>query len=204
MESPEPLSEWEQIDSPSPRSPPPHQSVFSSHMADTQIQQQNHSPDSSSSSSPTPALSSSSSTNLESNEEDAQAQRRRPESSDSRLAAVKEFKKQLRLRLGILKTDVLGAATKICNYRLVAVWRFWSIVSVAGAITAVLLSLLYAKMSRPRWRPTILRRRRGENNEPLLLLLKEKDEKISQLLVQIAHMNEALSARRRVPVIRVG
>ncbi|XP_062084046.1 uncharacterized protein LOC133790429 [Humulus lupulus] len=194
-ESPESLSEWEQIDS--PFSPP--------HVAGTHVHlQQDHSPDSpsssSSSSSPTPAVSSSSSTNLRPNEEEA---RRRPE-SDSRLAAVKEFKKQLRLRFGILKTDVLGVAAKVCNYRLVAVWRFWSIVSVAGAITAVLLSFIYAKLWRPRWRPRVLPRRRRENNEPLLLLLKEKDEKISQLLVQIAQMNEALSARRRVPVIRVG
>lgn len=41
----------------------------------------------------------------------------------------------------------------------------------------------------------------GRNH--LLLLLREKDQRISQLLHQIAHMNEILSARRRVAILRI-
>ncbi|KAL9246358.1 hypothetical protein vseg_019903 [Gypsophila vaccaria] len=37
----------------------------------------------------------------------------------------------------------------------------------------------------------------------LLLLIREKDQRISQLLSQIAHMNEILSARRKVPILRI-
>ncbi|XP_021747317.1 uncharacterized protein LOC110713150 [Chenopodium quinoa] len=37
----------------------------------------------------------------------------------------------------------------------------------------------------------------------LLVLIREKDQRISQLLHQIAHMNEILSARRKVPVLRI-
>ncbi|KMT06998.1 hypothetical protein BVRB_6g153300 [Beta vulgaris subsp. vulgaris] len=37
----------------------------------------------------------------------------------------------------------------------------------------------------------------------LVLLIRERDQRISQLLHQIAHMNEILSARRKVPVMRI-
>ncbi|KAJ8433248.1 hypothetical protein Cgig2_023200 [Carnegiea gigantea] len=37
----------------------------------------------------------------------------------------------------------------------------------------------------------------------LFFLIREKDRRISQLLHQIAHMNDILSARRRVPVLRI-
>ncbi|POO03477.1 hypothetical protein TorRG33x02_006820 [Trema orientale] len=211
-EFPESLTEWEQIDSPFPltRHPPSQQSMSPSAVNDNQVPPtiplEPNSPSSSSSSSsssPTPP-SSSSSTNLRPEEE---ARRPLPlppppRRSDSRLVLVIEIAKQLRLRFGILSREVLGAACKVCDYKLVA-GKFWSIASVAGVVAAVLLSLLYARLRRrPRWRPRALRRR--DDNGRLLLLLREKDEKISQLLFQIAEMNEALSARRRVPVIRIG
>ncbi|PON54172.1 hypothetical protein PanWU01x14_197210 [Parasponia andersonii] len=202
-EFPESLTEWEQIDSPFPltRHPPSQQSMSPSAINDNQIPptiplEPNSPSSSSSSSSPTPPPSSSSTT-LRPEEEARRSLP--PPRSDSRLVLVKEIANQLRLRFGILSREVLGAAYKVCNYKLIA-GKFWSIASVAGVVAAVLLSLLYARLRR--WRPRALRR--GDDNGRLLLLLRERDEKISQLLFQIAEMNEALSARRRVPVIRVG
>ncbi|CAL9100238.1 unnamed protein product [Musa acuminata var. zebrina] len=47
-----------------------------------------------------------------------------------------------------------------------------------------------------------LSRRHRREKELLLLLNKDKDQRISQLLNQIALMNEMVAARRRVPVMR--
>ncbi|URE01238.1 hypothetical protein MUK42_20858 [Musa troglodytarum] len=47
-----------------------------------------------------------------------------------------------------------------------------------------------------------LRRRHRRENELLVLLNKDKDQRISQLLNQIALMNGMVAARRRVPVMR--
>ncbi|KAL3721997.1 hypothetical protein ACJRO7_034358 [Eucalyptus globulus] len=41
------------------------------------------------------------------------------------------------------------------------------------------------------------------SENPLLLLIRDKDRKISQLLLQIAQMNELMLAQRRVQVLRV-
>ncbi|KAJ0900226.1 hypothetical protein HanPSC8_Chr08g0310971 [Helianthus annuus] len=71
---------------------------------------------------------------------------------------------------------------------------FWSVVSV-GVVAAV---VAYARRWQ-RWQRLAER----DYREKLLVLLKQKDEKIKQLLLQIERMNEALSVRRRVPVIRV-
>ncbi|GMN29720.1 hypothetical protein TIFTF001_047955 [Ficus carica] len=219
------LSEWEQIQVPFPQTRPsvpqqPDDAVVVRDNDDDNcggdvepplspvVPPHPHEPNSpspsSSSSSPTPppsppaaaaVPSSSSSTNAKRDEE---ATRRR---SDSRLVAAREIGKRFRLRLGILSAEVLRAASKVCNYRMI-VGRFWSIASVTGVVTTVLLSLclLYLKL-KPRWRTRITLR---DDRERLILLLNDKDEKISQLLVQIAEMNEALSVRRRVPVLRVG
>ncbi|KAJ0094572.1 hypothetical protein Patl1_16782 [Pistacia atlantica] len=82
------------------------------------------------------------------------------------------------------------------RYRAVNLVGFRSFLSVTGVITAVLLSLLYARMRR--WRSRV-----QEENNRLILLVKEKDQKIGQLLIQVAQMNELLSARVKVPVIRI-
>ncbi|EOY01827.1 hypothetical protein QUC31_013587 [Theobroma cacao] len=76
-------------------------------------------------------------------------------------------------------------------------WGVWSFGAVGGVVAAVLMSLVYAKVRR--WRTRV----KGEKKDQLEFLIQEKDQKINQLLVQIAHMNELLSARRRVPVLRV-
>ncbi|XVE53179.1 hypothetical protein DITRI_Ditri02bG0183100 [Diplodiscus trichospermus] len=76
-------------------------------------------------------------------------------------------------------------------------WGFWSVGAVSGAVAALLVSFVYAKARR--WRARV----KEEKEAALIFLIQEKKQKINQLLVQIAHMNELLSARRRVPVLRV-
>ncbi|CAO2829538.1 unnamed protein product [Amaranthus hypochondriacus] len=66
--------------------------------------------------------------------------------------------------------------------------RGYSYIVPASAMTIAAL-LLYVKILQ--WRKRILH------------LLREKDQRISQLMHQIAHMNEILSARRKVPVLRI-
>lgn len=197
------LSEWEQIQVPFPQTrpsvpQPAHDAAvvrdndYDNRGGDVEpplcpvIPPRPHEPNSpspsSSSSSPTPppasppsppaaaaaaVPSSSSSTNAKRDEE---ATRRR---SDSRLAAAREIGKRFRLRLGILSAEVLRAASKVCKHRMI-VGRFWSIASVTGVVTAVLLSLclLYLKL-KPRWRTRI---KLLDDRERLILLLKDKDE----------------------------
>ncbi|KAL0003785.1 hypothetical protein SO802_011346 [Lithocarpus litseifolius] len=72
---------------------------------------------------------------------------------------------------------------------------FWSIASVTGVASTVLLSFLYVRVQR---RHQVLYKESKDR------LIREKDEKISQLLLHIAQMNEAFSERRRVPVFRIG
>ncbi|CAL5396445.1 unnamed protein product [Camellia sinensis] len=100
---------------------------------------------------------------------------------------------RLRSHLGLLSSGIVRVAFAVRDY---AVCRrgFWSFLCVAGVLG---VSFLYGKVWR--WR----RRFRRENEERLMLLVREKDEKISQLWLQIAQMNEVLSARRRVLVVRV-
>lgn len=71
---------------------------------------------------------------------------------------------------------------------------FWSIASVTAFASVMVYGM--------QWQ----RRRMlaaKESKDQLKLLINQKDEKIKQLLLQIDRMNEALLARRRVPVFRV-
>ncbi|XP_076934518.1 uncharacterized protein LOC143600837 [Bidens hawaiensis] len=68
----------------------------------------------------------------------------------------------------------------------------WSVIETVGAFVTV---TVYAN----RWRRMV----ENGDKEKLLVMLKHKDEKIRQLLIQIDRLNAMLSARRRVPVIRV-
>ncbi|KAA8532927.1 hypothetical protein F0562_032956 [Nyssa sinensis] len=109
-----------------------------------------------------------------------------------------EIGRRLRLHLRLLSSGIYQVAYTVRNY---AVCRggFWSFVSVTGVLAALLMSLVYVKVQR--WRRRVLQQ---EKKDHPMLLIKEKDEKIKQLLLQIAQMNELLSSRRRVPVVRVG
>ncbi|KAI3730739.1 hypothetical protein L1987_61915 [Smallanthus sonchifolius] len=95
----------------------------------------------------------------------------------------------LKASLGILSSWVVRIV-----YGIRSRIGFWSIASVAAFAGLV----VYARR-RQRWR------RLAEKDEidKLLLFLNQKDEKIKQLLLQIDRMNETISARRRVPVLRV-
>ncbi|XWS34143.1 hypothetical protein CRYUN_Cryun21dG0014800 [Craigia yunnanensis] len=92
---------------------------------------------------------------------------------------------------GIVK---IGARVR---YYMAFGWGVWSVGAVSGVVATVLLSLMYAKVRM--WRVKV----KEEKKDRLIFLIQEKDQKINKLLVQIAHMNELLSARRRVPVLRV-
>ncbi|KAI3516507.1 hypothetical protein L1887_15425 [Cichorium endivia] len=95
----------------------------------------------------------------------------------------------LKASFSILSSWVLRIAYGIHN-RI----GFWSIASVAAFATVI----AYGRQ----WqRRRVLAAK--ENKDQLALLINQKDEKIKQLLLQIDRMNEALSARRRVPVFRV-
>ncbi|WJX44791.1 hypothetical protein P8452_31733 [Trifolium repens] len=96
-----------------------------------------------------------------------------------------EVKKLLKVRFEAIKVEIVKATSKVCNCAMCA-GAFWSITCVAGAAaaTAVLGSLVYVGIQR--------RRRKVDG---LDYLLRQKDEKISQLLCHIAHLNEALSSQ---------
>ncbi|EEF39979.1 uncharacterized protein LOC8281855 [Ricinus communis] len=98
--------------------------------------------------------------------------------------------KRLKLRVEILKSWVVAIANR-GDVRS----GFWSFGSISAVVAAAVL--IYTRVQR--WRQWIREKRANS----LLLLIKEKDQKISQLLLQIANMNKTLSTRRKVPVIRV-
>ncbi|RDY08268.1 hypothetical protein CR513_07519, partial [Mucuna pruriens] len=119
--------------------------------------------------------------------------------SDWRERVVNEGKKLLKLRLEAMTESVVGVSSKVSNWAM-CTGVFWSFAHVTGAAAAaaVLVSLVYVGIRRRR-------RRVGRQNvvDRWSYLLGEKDEKISQLLFQIAQLNEVLSSRRKVPVHRI-
>lgn len=117
----------------------------------------------------------------------------------SQLLHVQGFGGRLRSRFGVLSSGIVKIASSVRCYA-VGAGGFRAFGSAAGGAAAallLLLSLLYLWVRR--WH-----RLREEEKNRLVLLLKEKDQKISQLLLQIAKMSEMFSAHRRVPVVRVG
>ncbi|OMO71865.1 hypothetical protein COLO4_27972 [Corchorus olitorius] len=104
----------------------------------------------------------------------------------------------------ILTSGIVKVAARVKNYVGVAFGcGVWSVGAASGVIAAVLLSVVYAKVRRWRrtTRPRLIKEEKKDYN--LMSLIQDKDQKINQLMAQIAHMNELLSARRRVPVLRV-
>ncbi|KAL5055202.1 hypothetical protein RYX36_035884 [Vicia faba] len=103
-----------------------------------------------------------------------------------------EGKKLLKLRFEAMRVKIVRVASKVRNCSMCA-GAFWSFTCVVGAAAVVLVWWIYFGIQRRR------RKVDGLND-----LLRQKDEKISQLLLHIAHLNEALSSRRRVHVFRIG
>ncbi|KAF1862218.1 hypothetical protein Lal_00026742 [Lupinus albus] len=113
--------------------------------------------------------------------------------SDWRLRVANECRKLLKLRFEAMRGGVVRVACKVRNCA-IYVGAFWSILCVTGA--AAVAVLVYRIRRR--------RRRVGRQSvDHLTYLLREKDEKISQLAVQIAQLNEVISSRRMVPVVRI-
>ncbi|XP_004516571.1 uncharacterized protein [Cicer arietinum] len=104
-----------------------------------------------------------------------------------------EGRKLLKVRFEAMRMEIMRVASKVRNCAICS-GAFWSITYMAGAgaATGVLVSLVYMG---------IQSRRRKEDGYNYLL--RHKDEKINQLLLQIAHLNETLSSRRKVPVKRI-
>ncbi|CAK8577266.1 unnamed protein product [Lathyrus sativus] len=111
----------------------------------------------------------------------------------TRLDWANEGKKLLKLRFEAMRVKFVRVASKVRNSAMCA-GAFWSITCVAGAAAAaaVLVWLVYFGIQRRR------RKLDGLND-----LLRQKDEKISQLLLHIAHLDEALSSRRRIHVYQI-
>ncbi|XP_051122288.1 uncharacterized protein LOC127245446 [Andrographis paniculata] len=85
-------------------------------------------------------------------------------------------------------------------------WNKVGYLSAACAAGGVAAAVLVVLCLRRRKRVMTWRRRRVElesSNKSLLALVKEKDKKIEELLVEMARMKEAIAGRRRVPVVRV-
>ncbi|KAK4261056.1 hypothetical protein QN277_004107 [Acacia crassicarpa] len=124
-----------------------------------------------------------------------------PSQSGWRLRVASEGWRLLKVRYEAIKDGVVRVATKVRDCA-ICVGAFWSIAYVTGAVMATAALLVYVRIQRRR------RRRRWTLHQQRLdqtaCLLKEKDERISELLLQIAHLNEVLSSRRKVPVLRIG
>ncbi|KAF3431510.1 hypothetical protein FNV43_RR26241 [Rhamnella rubrinervis] len=118
----------------------------------------------------------------------------------SGLVGANEIWRRLRLGFGVMSAGALRMASKFCDYKLRA-GAYWAVASMTGVVTAVLVSL-YVRVLLRRWRPRAVDHL--HDKERMVLLVREKDEKISQLLLRVARMNESLTSPRRVPVLRIG
>ncbi|XP_012438536.1 uncharacterized protein LOC105764489 isoform X1 [Gossypium raimondii] len=91
----------------------------------------------------------------------------------------------------ILSNGVVKVAARLGYYL-----RILPFGATTGILAALLVPFVYAKMRK--WRARV----KEEKKDPLILLIQEKDQMINKLLIQIAHMKELISTRRRVPVLR--
>ncbi|KZV14141.1 hypothetical protein F511_44341 [Dorcoceras hygrometricum] len=76
---------------------------------------------------------------------------------------------------------------------------FWSFALATGGVAALVLVSLFRRRMLV-WKRSF---QLDKSKESLLALIKEKEKRIHQLLLQIAQMNEVLLARRRVRVLRL-
>ncbi|KAJ4835584.1 hypothetical protein Tsubulata_008873 [Turnera subulata] len=105
--------------------------------------------------------------------------------SDSKAKAGSEVAKLLRTAsvwIGSRVRYYVVSRSGFCSFALVTF--------VAGLV------LLYSRVRR--WRQWL-----KEENNRLILIVKEKDQKIKELLDQIAQLKKNLSSRHKIPVIRV-
>ncbi|XP_030939293.1 uncharacterized protein LOC115964107 [Quercus lobata] len=155
------------------------------------------SPSSSSSSSSSPSSSSplpnpfSSSSSLSSSPSDSTAsdpQPAPPPSSNSQVKRAGEMTRWIGVGLEVIRCKVFALVSSFRNYDAIK-GAFWPFSPVAAAAAAAVFWMLFMQARQ--------RRRRMESKGRLMQAIKEKDEKITQLLHQIAQMNEVLVARHR-------
>ncbi|KAL3501459.1 hypothetical protein ACH5RR_035908 [Cinchona calisaya] len=113
----------------------------------------------------------------------------------------------IRMRLGFLTFGIEKFVSQMTKSRAVFrnsnIWSFASATTTAGLGVVVLVVLyysLYRRAKRWKWRQVL---QPESKHHHLMLLIKEKDQKINQLVIQIAQLNDMLLFRRRVPVIQV-
>ncbi|XP_023911419.1 uncharacterized protein LOC112023035 [Quercus suber] len=151
------------------------------------------SPSSSSSSSSSPSSSSpppnpfSSSSSLSSSPSDSTASdpQPAPPPSDSRVKRAGEVTRWIGVGLEVIRCKVFAFVSSFRNYDATK-GAFWSFSPVAAAAVVFWMFVLARQ-----------RRRRVQSKGRLMQAIKEKDEKITQLLHQIARMNEVLVAHHR-------
>nr|GLL32132.1 uncharacterized protein LOC109160911 [Ipomoea trifida] len=128
-------------------------------------------------------------------------------------AEIEEEEEERRLiqRLGVFGSEFIRAARNLKNHLLGCVTAGLKTrkngiaillsIAASGTLVLVLASFLYVKKMQRKAAPPQLESR---DKFAILNVIKEKDERIKQLLLQISQMNELLQATRKVPVIRVG
>ncbi|XP_009779950.1 uncharacterized protein LOC107799328 [Nicotiana tabacum] len=109
-----------------------------------------------------------------------------------------EGKLWLKKHLRELTSRIVQIVSKAKNYAASKV-GIGIFISTRTRLLAVFLVPLFYLMIH-RWR----RQKQIDTTKKLVLLIKEKDQKINQLSFQISHMNDSFLARRMVPVLRVG
>ncbi|KAE8124383.1 hypothetical protein FH972_019277 [Carpinus fangiana] len=160
-----------------------------SHSQPCEEQQNPLSPSSSSSTSP--SLSSSSSFTLSSSlspSDSFDSDSLPAPPSDSRVKKAGEVTSWIGIGLEVFRCKVVAVVSSFRNYVAYNRGAFRSFGPVA-AVVALVVWTLFMRYRR--------RRRRAETVGRLVQIIKEKDEKITQLLHQIAQMNEVLLARHR-------
>ncbi|KAL9149249.1 hypothetical protein ABFS82_12G097300 [Erythranthe guttata] len=110
------------------------------------------------------------------------------------------LRRWIRLRLGDAQIGIFRFAGTVGKY-VPSKGAFRSFAWTSGGVAAAVLLVWFLHRRILLWWRRRVQLKSG--NESLVTLVREKDERINQLLLQIATMNEILLARRRVPVIRV-
>lgn len=141
---------------------------------------------SSSSPPPNPFSSSSSLSSSPSDSTASDPQPAPPPSSNSQVKRAGEVTRWIGVGLEVIRCKVFALVSSFRNYDATK-GAFWPFSPVAAAAAVFWMLFVQARQ----------RRRRMESKGRLLQAIKEKDEKITQLLHQIAQMNEVLVARHR-------
>ncbi|KAM4106991.1 hypothetical protein ACB094_04G108100 [Castanea mollissima] len=112
-----------------------------------------------------------------------------PPPSDSQVERAGEVTRWIGVGLEVIRCKVFALVSSFRNHDAATKGAFWSFRPVAAAAAAAVFWMLFVEARQ--------RRRRMESKGRLMQAIREKDEKITKLLHQIAQMNEVLVARHR-------